>query len=632
MHAEGNGHNHTPRPDDLRVALVCMPFYLAMHPSIQIGLLHSVVAAAGFKVDSHHLNLHLAAKLSAEVYEDLCAHRGHLTGEWLFSVAAFGEREGDDDEAYFSAFPQEVEWAKKIGKDTAYLSALRRDVLPRYIEECVTLVDWSSYQVIGFSSTFQQNAACLALARRIKARHPSALIVFGGANMEDEMGVELVRAFPFIDYAVVGEGDVTFPRLLRRLADGEPTDDLPGIVSRTDGGVRFREPSPPTRDLDALPTPYYDEYFERADSLGLTADPQFSWALPFESSRGCWWGQKHHCTFCGLNGLGMAFRAKSPQRVVGEITELSRKHRITFFQATDNILDLKYVKDFFSEISKSRTDYTFFYEVKANLTREQIAMLYRGGVRWVQPGIESLSTHVLKLMRKGCTMLQNLLALKWFRYYRIRVSWNLLWGFPGETEDDFSQELATLKLITHLEPPTSCTRIWVERFSPYFSERGKFPVRDLRPEASYSHVYPSHVALDKIAYFFDYEMGDTLPEEVHAQTREWVRHWRKRWTSGTPDSLTYRRTLDSLYVDDNRGDSRRGSYAFYGPLASIYEACSDAIMTPAQLAAHLETLPDGGSYPEEQIKEALEEFCKLGLMVKEDGKYLSLALPANPNW
>ena len=48
-----------------------------------------------------------------------------------------------------------------------------------------------------------------------------------------------------------------------------------------------------------------------------------------------------------------------------------------------------------------------------------------------------LSTHVLKLMRKGTSMLQNLRLLKWCRYYGIEVAWNLIWGFPGETEEDY---------------------------------------------------------------------------------------------------------------------------------------------------------------------------------------------------
>jgi ribosomal peptide maturation radical SAM protein 1 len=610
-----------------RIALICMPFATAERPSIQIGLLTAIAEQAGFSTDSFYLNLNLAARLTPEIYEALCIHRGHMTGEWLFSVAAFGENAHDDDEAYFTAFPDTIRGGKE-GKDTAYLSTLRHEVLPRYIEDCVAMADWGCYHVVGFSSTFQQNVACLALASRIKKRHPAVKIIFGGANFEGEMGPEYVRAFPFIDYGVVGEGDIVFPALLRCLAANEQPKDLPGLAIRTDESINFCDQALPVRNMDSLPTPNYNEYFEQVRRLGL----KHSIEIPFESSRGCWWGQKHHCTFCGLNGLGMTYRVKSPKRLFTELSELARKHRITFFEAVDNILDMKYVKDFFTAIEETKTDYQFFYEVKANLTHEQIRTLYRGGVRSIQPGIESMSSHVLQLMHKGCTMLQNVRLLKWCRYYKIRVGWNLIWGFPSETEEDYHQELEVLKLITHLQPPLGTSRIWLERFAPYFSDRESFPISDLRPEASYSYVYPAHVSLNKIAYFFDYQMGDTISDDVHREIDEWVKEWQQRWVSKSPDTLVYRRTLDTLFIDDNRGPERRGTYAFEGPIVLIYEYCSDTMHSVPQVVEFLQSSLGGQRFSDSEVHAALEQFCRLGLMLSEDSKYLSLALPLNPNW
>ncbi len=616
-----------PNHEDFPVALVSMPFCSAIRPSIQLGLLSALTRKAGFPADAYHLHLHLAAQLTPEIYEPLCGTRGRMTGEWLFSVAAFKAVADDDDEAYFRAFPDEVARAEKFAKNAAFLSLLRREILPAYVEEWFNAVDWGHYRVVGFSSLFQQNVASLALARRIKERWPQVSIVFGGANMEGEMGEENLRAFPFLDFVVIGEGDLAFPALLHRLAIGESVAGLQGVAFRNGSLVVTQGQASPVRDLDALPVPDYSDYFDRLRKVGLHQNSQYSWCLPFESSRGCWWGQKHHCTFCGLNGQGMVFRAKSPAKVIGELNELARRYRISFFEATDNILDMKYVHALFGEIERTKTDYSFFYEIKANLSREQIRSLYLGGVRWVQPGIESLSTHVLQLMRKGCTMLQNLLLLKWCRYYRIRVSWNLIWGFPGETAEDFGRELQVLKLLTHLEPPGGCGRIWMERFSPYFSEHDRFPVHALKPEASYSYVYPGHVALDKIAYFFDYAMDDTLPEEAHQQTRRVVQEWREWWCERPQHSLTYRRIHDSLFVDDERGPGRCGSHAFHGPLAAAYELCSDAIRSVPEVVRHLES-----AYSCDEVQGALEEFCRLGLMVGENGRYLSLALPVNPNW
>jgi ribosomal peptide maturation radical SAM protein 1 len=608
-----------------------MPFASAARPTIQIGLLTAIAERSGFKTDAYHFNIDLAAEISPDIYEALCEHRGNMTGEWLFARAAFGADAPSDEAGYFSAFPGEEKWAESIGKDLNFLTGLRTQVLPRFIGDCLDAVDWKQYRVVGFSSTFQQNVACLALARRIKESCPAVIIVFGGANMEGEMGSEYARGFPFIDYVVSGEGDQVFPNLLHDIATTGSAAPAPGLMVRTPGGVATLGQSAPFTNLDSSPVPDYEAFFERAGRLGVFEHHRMRMMIPFESSRGCWWGQKHHCTFCGLNGSGMSFRSKSPERVLSELGELARRHRISSFEAVDNILDLKYIEKFFAQIEQSRTDYIFFYEVKSNLTRNQIQTLFRGGVRRIQPGIESMSSHVLELMRKGCTMLQNVRCLKWCAYYGIRVSWNLIWGFPGEAEEDYRRELDVLRHITHLEPPVGVGRIWLERFSPNYTDRESFPVVNVRPEASYRFVYPEHVDLDKAAYFFDYEMHNTAPVSVHSATEQYVSEWQRSWNSERRDALTYRRTGDGILIDYKWAD-RQGTYSFAGALALIYEFCVETMHTAAQVTDHLRQSSEHFDGEAEDVREALDAFCRGRLMLGEDGKYLALAIPSNPNW
>src|SRR5438445_486018 len=113
--------------------------------------------------------------------------------------------------------------------------------------------------------------------------------------------------------------------------------------------------------------------------------------------------------------------------------------------------------------------FRFFYEIKANLNRTDIRLLSEAGVDSVQPGIESLSTHILALMKKGITAINNINTLRWARYYEINVSWNILHGFPGELADDYQQQTGLVRMLTHLQPPTVVSRIWLERFSPLFN-------------------------------------------------------------------------------------------------------------------------------------------------------------------
>jgi len=580
--------------------------------------------------------MELAALITPEIYSKICVQHEHTTamlGEWLFSVAAFGDEIDNQDNQYFNDFSSELRRFKdQIGCDDAFLSKLRHDTLPAFIDDWGNRVDWGKYQAIGFTSTFQQNAASFALARKIKESYPDTKIIFGGANFDDEMGVEYVRYLPFIDYAVIGEGDIAFPDLLNCLSNNEKPVQIPGVAIRANNKVAYAGRTPMVTDLNALPIPIYDEYFERLEKLNFVDNEQIGRILPVESSRGCWWGQKHHCTFCGLNGLNMAYRAKDPERVLEELEHLASKYRVTSFEAVDNILDMKYVDGIFARIEDSQTDYTFFYEIKANLKREQIRKLYKGGVREIQPGIESLSTHILKLMEKGTTMLQNVSTLKWARYYGMNVAWNIIRGFPGETKEDYEGQLGVVKLLSHLQPPSGSGRIFLERFAPYYRQQDRFPIHDIKPQRSYQYIYPKGLNLDKIAYFFDYQMDDTLPDTEHIGLDNWITEWKSRWESDAPDTLFFRRTDNSIFIDDDRGTERRATYEFHGPLAEMYVLCVDSTRTPAQLLSELQSLPGAQGLKAEDIEWALKEFCKLGLMITEDHRYLSLALPSNPNW
>ena len=120
-------------------------------------------------------------------------------------------------------------------------------------------------------------------------------------------------------------------------------------------------------ELDALPYPDFDDYFARLRRSPLEAevDP----LLFFETSRGCWWGEKHHCAFCGLNGSRLAFRSKSPRRAVDELEYLVRRHGVHRACSADNILDYRYFKTLLPLLEAAKLDFNFVCEMKCNLTR-----------------------------------------------------------------------------------------------------------------------------------------------------------------------------------------------------------------------------------------------------------------------
>jgi len=608
------------------IALVSMPFLTTSTPSIQLGLLKAIAAERGHSVSALHLHLDFAAQIGHELYETLCQRKTAHLGEWLFSLAAFEADAPDSAGRFLDDLPTEAQTQLDgYGLTRLRLNELRQQEIPKYLAHLLATVEWQSFGVVGFSSSFEQNCACFALARQLKLRYPQMIIIFGGANFDGEMGPEWVRSMPFIDYAVVGEGDEAFPELLDALAAGGDAASVPGVVGRRDGQVVPARSRPLVTRLDQTPVPDYHDYFKHLDALGfLPPEARRSLRIPFESARGCWWGAKHHCTFCGLNGNSLAFRAKSPERVMAELAEQARRHRCFEFFAVDNILEPAYLKDFFARLTEMGSDYGFFYEVKSNLTRAQLKVLRDGGVRAVQPGIESLSTPVLTLMRKGVTSIQNVNLLRWAKYYDIFVYWNLLHGFPGERVEHYQEQAALMRKLSHLQPPGDhAIRISMQRFSPIFNDRASFPVRSMAPDDRYACIYPNHVDMTRAAYYFDHEFEHELPESALDETQDVLSHWSKSWESSPQPRMQFRHAPSVIEIEDRRDPKRPRAYSVEGTAADLYAACSDQPRSPASLKRLLNPV-----WNTARIQQALADFESLGLMMREGSRFLSLALPA----
>ena len=306
----------------VEIAIVSMPFQPLHTPPLGPALLKAELAEAGIACDDHYLGLLLASMVGCDSYNRVVAQpQSYLAGEWVFSAALFPGHT-DLDETYLSTVivgdpdsldPQAAEAeALRVRAD---LVALRQQVEP-YLERCLTVIDWSRYRMVGFSSSHQQHVPSLVLAKRLKERFPAMVIAFGGANCDAEMGAATFRLFHWIDALCHGEGDEVFPRLAAQVLSGGALEPLPGLWQR---GMPEPQALTAVENLDALPFPDFDSYFAQFDGYGLTLDYL---DLPFQATRGCWWGMKSHCVFCSQTKQSINMRLKSPSRVVDEMLDL----------------------------------------------------------------------------------------------------------------------------------------------------------------------------------------------------------------------------------------------------------------------------------------------------------------------
>jgi ribosomal peptide maturation radical SAM protein 1 len=604
------------------MALISMPTLAARFPSFQLGLLKPTLERAGFDMEPMSLFLRFGQQIGWRLNEALADVHSCMVGEWIWSELAFGS--SVEPQEYLRQFRGELEAiSAHAGCTVSDIVRVREHETAKFIDWAAREIDWGRYGLVGFTVVFQQMVASLALAKAIKREHPEVPIIFGGATFEDDIALEIMANNPEVDFLHCGDADESLPEIVSRVYSGEPMKGLAGMLWRDGDEVLYEGRAPNYTGLDNTPTPDFDEYFHTRAATGYDAYPgRRPVMLPIETARGCWYGMKNHCTFCGLNRAGMEFRSMKPERVLVLLKQLSNRYGVRDFNAIDNILAPAYISRLFGRLADAHTDLRLHYEIRPKLSRTQLGVLRRGGLVSVQPGIESFSTNVLTAMRKNITGMGNLELLKWTTYYGINNLYNILYGFPGESDQDYRNQADVLRKIAHLQPPYAIARARPDRGSPMFERPDDHAVRGLRPSACYRYIYPPSYDLSRVSYFFEHDTDGPLPREVYQECIDLVAGWKRKWAKkNNRPYLRMVKTWESVSIHDGRTEKYR-SYRFDDADAALYEQCADA-RTAEELTGELACSADW-------LRRTLRRFVDLELMVHLDDKYLALALPANP--
>ncbi|MGH3625750.1 MAG: RiPP maturation radical SAM C-methyltransferase, partial [Sciscionella sp.] len=298
------------------IALVSMPTLAARFPSFQLGLLKPTLERAGFEVEALSLFLRFGERIGWRLNEALANVYPCMVGEWIWARSAFGEF-GDTSE-YLRRYRSNLDGiCAEAGCTIEDILAVREQETSGFLDWALREIDWSRYGLVGFTVVFQQMVASLALAKELKREHPELPIIFGGATFEDDIALEIMTNNPQVDFIHCGDADISLPEVVSRVYSGEPMKGIRGMLWRDGGNVVYEGRAANFGDLDLAPTPDFDEYFHTRAGSGYDRYPGRREAmLPIETARGCWYGMKNHCTFCGLNRAGMEFRAKKPEKVL----------------------------------------------------------------------------------------------------------------------------------------------------------------------------------------------------------------------------------------------------------------------------------------------------------------------------
>ena len=291
----------------------------------------------------------------------------------------------------------------------------------------------------------------LDMARRVKARFPDRLVIFGGTH--PTFYPEIVHE-DFVDATIIGEAEGAALDICNALESGGDIADIPNISLVRDGRLITNPKRPLVAPLDDIPMPDRGMYFR------YPFIRNFGWKK-FMSGRGCY----HSCAYCynptirkSYKGLGVYVRRKTPARMVSEIQWMKQNSRLKIAHFSDDLFisQEEWVEEFSERYHAELGGLPFTCNSTVDLVTERaVRALQRAGCRAVAIGIETGDQEVRHMiMKKNIDDDQIRHAAELIkRHGMLLVTFNMI-GNPGE-----SLESAFRTMELNAEIGTDCARL-----------------------------------------------------------------------------------------------------------------------------------------------------------------------------
>lgn len=613
------------------VVLVSLPWTSLTEPSLGLGILRAVLDQEGISCRILHLNIFLLEHLHADSYYALA--NVYALNDFLFSGVL--DPEVSTKQRQWLRLKTDELLAYKLIDDRQYggldgvvheLLRLRQEVIPTWLARWADQIAESNATLVGLTCMFDQTIASLALAHLVKQRAPEKLIALGGYAVHSPTAEALLRSFPCIDVVCVGEGEPMIGSLARASAGQLPLSNVPSIIYRGAKCEIYTTAMAPAMDMNTCPIPNYDDFFADLKLLSdqYKVDIKVD-RLPIENSRGCWWGQKKHCVFCGIHDSDLAYRSRDAERVLEVMDTLAERYGYCSFRFSDYILPDQYFKTLLPELVKRGRPYNIIAECKANQNGERVALLATAGFDEVQPGIESFSSDVLSKMNKGVTSVQNVHTLLLGKRYGVTIRYNLLYGLPNDDPVEIAAMLRALPLFFHLDTPSTRLQIQITRYAPLQVDPERFGISVATYEPSYDLIFaPGFLAetgfdLNDFCYYFDipFENAPSL-HRLYTEIDRTIDTW-KHAQGQREVYLWYQEVDEELEIFDSRSELPIVS-RLTTTETTMYRFMAEPI-TVEVLRQRCHEITD------DEFERAWKRLEKLGLFFQDRGSVIGLALP-----
>jgi len=344
----------------------------------------------------------------------------------------------------------------------------------RLAEQLISVASCEGYDVIGISVfSYLQILPALLLSKKLKSMS-AVKIVLGGSYITLN-GEEIFSSYPFIDYIIIGDGQIPFIRLLEHLEGRIPIENVPSLIYRHNGSIRHN-----TREflsIEELSIPNFSDLpleIYRSDKRNKQV------ILPYQVTRGC----PYNCSFCNMKFITPSVELKSHEKVTREIKIMRERYKSNAFNFRDEAMNYsyEYLDEFCDNLVENNLNIQWSMCVRPdNLDMPILRKMKKAGCVFLWFGLESGSNRILKNINKGFTIEQASGVLK--NAYELGIVNNvfLITGYPYEREEDIDETINFIK--THSKYITShpaLIRLHIDRGAPLYTYPEKFGIENLR--------------------------------------------------------------------------------------------------------------------------------------------------------
>ena len=303
------------------------------------------------------------------------------------------------------------------------------------LRDTINWVKKEDPDILGFSTCSSSGRKASLIAEKVKQENPNIINVFGNffATFNAE---KILKKYPFVDFIVRGEGELTSLELTKCLENKDDPKRVLGINFRKNNKIIATPDRPLIKNIDSLPFPdreLLDVEYHNTTAGIVVAPKKFS---SFVSSRGC----VFNCRFCGCRRLARnIWRSRSVDNIMEEIDLLASQDYKQFLFVDDNFtLNTKRVIKLCRRLKKEKVDIEFFAEGRVdNSPLEMLYEMSRANCKMMYFGIENASQKVLNYYDKQTNSKQAVIALKKAKKVGIDVTVaSFILGAPNETRQE----------------------------------------------------------------------------------------------------------------------------------------------------------------------------------------------------